>query len=97
MWGRAVAVVSAVVMLTGLLTTVAPAQVSRCPDRVIHEGQVVEIGETTITVHEWAGVYTYRIGVTERWELEASQIRPGDKVSFLACDAGEIAKYFRKK
>ena len=96
MWGRAVAVVSVVVLLTGLLTTVAPAQVSRCPDRVIHEGQVVEIGDTTITIHEWAGVYTYRIGVTERWALEADQIRPGDKVWFLACDAGEIAKYFRK-
>ncbi len=96
MWGRAVALVSVVVLLAGLLTTAAPAQVSRCPDRVIHEGQVVEIGDTTITIHEWAGVYTYRIDVTERWALEASQIRPGDKVWFLACDAGEIAKYFRK-
>ena len=96
MWSRTPAAVSALILLTGLTMTVASAQISRCPDRVIHEGQVVEIGDTTITIHEWAGVYTYRIGATERWALEASQIRPGDRVWFLACDSGEIAKYFRK-
>ena len=96
MWSRAEAVVAVLILLASLLTTAASAAISRCPDRVIHEGQVVEIGETTITIHEWAGLYTYRIDATERWGLEANQIHPGDKVWFLACNAGEIAKYFRK-
>jgi hypothetical protein len=72
------------------------AQPFRCPDYVISEGQVIEIGETTITIHEWAGVYSYRLDPTERWRLEASQIHSGDKVRFLACRAGEVAKDFRK-
>lgn len=96
MWSRAEAVVATLILLASLLTTVASAEISRCPDRVIHEGEVVEISETTITIHEWAGLYTYRIDATERWGLEANQIHPGDKVWFLACHAGEIAKYFRK-
>ncbi len=96
MWTRTAMLVSAVILLTGLLTYEASAQISRCPDRVIHEGQVVEIGDTTIAIHEWAGVYTYRIDATERWALESNQIHPGDKVWFLACDSGEIARYFRK-
>ncbi len=91
-----VAAVASAILLTGLLLSVASAEAFRCPDYVIREGQVVEIGETTITVHEWAGVYTYRLASTERWQLETNQIRPGDKVRFLACSSGEIAKDFRK-
>lgn len=95
-WIRGAAVVAAVILSTSLVMGRSSAQPSRCPDYVISEGQVVEIGETTITIHEWAGVYTYRIDSSERWRLEANQIHSGDKVRFLVCHAGEIAKDFRK-
>ena len=93
---RGAVVVAVVIAVTGLAIGRASAQPFRCPDYVISEGQVVEIGETTITIHEWAGLYTYRIEATERWRLQASQIRPGNNVQFLGCRAGEIAKEFRK-
>ena len=63
---------------------------------VATDGQKLTLGDTTITIHEWAGVYTYRLDATERWRLEASQIRQGDKVQFLACNAGETVRDFRK-
>ena len=93
---RGAVVIAVVIVVTGLAIGHASAQPFRCPDYVISEGQVVEIGETTITIHEWAGLYTYRIEATERWRLQASQIRPGNNVQFLGCRAGEIAKEFRK-
>ena len=93
---RGAVVVATVIVVTGLMMGPASAQPFRCPDYVISEGQIVEIGETTITIHEWAGLYTYRIDATERWRLQASQIHSGDKVQFLGCRAGEIAKEFRK-
>jgi len=89
-------VVATLIVVAGLAIGRASVQPFRCPDYVISEGQIVEIGETTITIHEWAGLYTYRIVATERWRLQASQIRSGDKVRFLGCRAGEIAKEFRK-
>jgi hypothetical protein len=92
--GAAVAV--AAILVNGLSITPESAEIRGCPDYVFHEGQVVEIGDTTIKIHEWAGVYTYRLDATERWRLEASQIRQGDKVQFLACNAGETAKDFKK-
>ena len=94
--GLGAAVVAVAIPVNGLLIAPASAEVLRCPDYVFHEGQVVEIGDTTIKIHEWAGVYTYRLGSTERWRLEASQIRQGDKVQFLACNAGETVRDFRK-
>ena len=63
-WIRGAAVIAAVILSTSLVMSRASAQPSRCPDYVISEGKVVEIGETTITIHEWAGVYTYRIDST---------------------------------
>ncbi|MBI4381287.1 MAG: hypothetical protein HY574_08860 [candidate division NC10 bacterium] len=94
--GLGAAVVATAVLVNGLLIAPESAAIRGCPDYVFHEGRVVEIGDTTIKIHEWAGVYTYRLGSTERWRLEASQIRQGDKVQFLACSAGEIAKDFKK-
>jgi len=95
-YSRGAVVVAALIVVTGLAIGRASAQPFRCPDYVISEGQIVEIGETTITIHEWAGLYTYRIDGIERWRLQASQIRSGDKVQFLGCRAGEIAREFRK-
>ena len=65
-------------------------------DQVIREGQVVEIGDTTISIREWAGKYTYRLSPTGRQSLEANGIQPGDKVRFNAWAVWEIAYYFRK-
>ena len=82
--------------LGGPLATVSSAKVARCPDYLIKEGQIVEIGETEIRIHEWAGDYTYRLDSTERWRMEADQIGPGDKVQFTTCDNDRIAKAFKK-
>ena len=95
-WSFGAAVVATAILVNGLLIAPESAEIRGCPDYVVHEGQVVEIGDTTIKIHEWAGVYTYRLGSTERWRLEASQIRQGDKVQFLACNEGETAKDFKK-
>lgn len=95
-WSIGVAMVVGVILVTSVAVHRASADSLRCPDYVITEGQVLEIGDTTITIHEWAGDYTYRLPATERWNLESSQIRPGDNVQFLGCRAGEFAKDFKK-
>ena len=64
--------------------------------QLIREGQVVEIGDTTITIHEWAGQYTYRLAPTARQSLEAYHIHPGDRVRFNVWAVWEIAYYFKK-
>ncbi len=65
-------------------------------EQLIREGQVVEMTDTTITIHEWAGKYTYRLSPTGRQTLEAAHIQPGDKVRFNVWAVWEIAFYFRK-
>jgi hypothetical protein len=95
-WRRAIARLLMSVALGGALATVSWAQVSRCPDYLIKEGQIVEIGQTEITIHEWAGLYTYRLDSTERWRMGADQIGPGDKVQFMTCNNDRIAKAFKK-
>ncbi|MGH7410784.1 MAG: hypothetical protein ACREJ6_06970 [Candidatus Methylomirabilis sp.] len=95
-WSNVTWALAAASLVIGPLMTPASAEVARCPDSVIREGEVVEIGETSITLHEWAGVYTYRLATTQRWRLEADQVRPGDKVQFLACRAGTTAMNFKK-
>lgn len=95
-WSIRAASAAAVILVVGVALGRGSADSLRCPDYVITEGQIVEIGDTTITIHEWAGDYTYRFPATERWNLESSQIRPGDNVSFLGCRVGEFAKDFKK-
>jgi hypothetical protein len=94
--GHGVVIVAALLLVAGSATGRPLREPFRCEDLVNHEGQIVEIGDTTITIHEWAGKYTYKLAATERWKLEASQIRQGDQVRFLACDSGEVAKEFKK-
>ncbi len=65
-------------------------------DQVIREGQVVEITDTTITIREWAGLYTYRLTPTGQRSLQANNIKPGDKVRFNAYSVWEIAYNFWK-
>jgi hypothetical protein len=95
-WWRAVTRFSISMALGCALATVSSAQVARCPDYLIKEGQIVEIGETDIRIREWAGVYTYRLDSTERWRMEADQIGPGDTVQFMTCNNDRIAKAFKK-
>ncbi len=90
-------------LMTGLVLATPPAWPRGAPgggvgetQQVIREGQVVEIGDTTITIHEWAGKYTYRLSATARQSLEAYHIQPGDKVRFNVWAVWEIAYYFRK-
>jgi hypothetical protein len=99
-----IAVIAATAILTtGLLLNAPSARAGRAPgggvgetQQVIREGQVVEIGDTTITIREWAGKYTYGLSPTGRQSLEANHIRPGDKVRFNVWAVWEIANYFRK-
>ena len=95
-WRRATARLLMSMALGGALVTVSSAQVSRCPDYLFKEGEIVEIGDTEIKIHEWAGVYTYRLDSTERWRMEADKIGPGDKVQFMTCNNDRIAKSFKK-
>ena len=101
MTGLITAALAAAILTTGLPLTVPSASAGNfgagpATDQVIREGQVVEIGDTTITIREWAGKYTYRLSPTGRQSLEANHIRPGDKVRFNAWAIWEIAYYFRK-
>ncbi|MBI3780143.1 MAG: hypothetical protein HY278_03665 [candidate division NC10 bacterium] len=95
------ALAATAILTTGLLLTAPSATAGSfgagpATDQVIREGQVVEIGDTTITIREWAGKYTYRLSPTGRQSLEYNHIQPGDKVRFNAWAVWEIAYYFRK-
>lgn len=99
--GLITAVVAMGILMTGLLLAAPAARAGGfgagpSTDQVIREGQVVEIDDTTITIREWAGKYTYRLSPTGRQSLEANHIKPGDKVRFNAWAIWEIAYYFRK-
>jgi hypothetical protein len=65
-------------------------------NQVIREGQVIEITDTTITIREWAGLYTYRLTPSGRQSLLGNNIKPGDKVRFNAYSVWEIAYNFWK-
>ena len=73
------------------------ARAQRGEQPIIHEGQVVEITDTNVTVKEWAGNYTYRLTPGGRQALDGAGINPGDKVTFYAWEAAQIAFEFRKK
>jgi len=97
-----IAIVTTAVFTTGLglIGTLATARGfgGGGPDtqQLIREGQVVEINDTTITIHEWAGKYTYRLSPAGRQSLLANQIQPGDRVQFHVWAVWEVAYYFRK-
>ena len=64
---------------------------------LIHEGRVVDITETEVTIKEWAGTYTYRLTPGGRQALEGAGIQPGDTVRFFAWEAAQIAFDFKKQ
>ena len=101
-WNVAAVLVATAVLVTGL-TVIGPSPVlggfgDGGPDtnQVIREGQVVEINDTTITIREWAGRYTYRLTPSGWQSLQANNIKPGDKVRFNAYSVWEIAYNFWK-
>lgn len=101
-WNDAAVLVAATVLVTGL-TVIGPSPAAGGfgdgggnSDQVIREGQVVEINDTTITIREWAGKYTYRLSPTGRQSLQANNIKPGDKVRFNAYSIWEVAYNFWK-
>ena len=100
--GLITVLVASTMLGTGPLLTTPPAEARASgggvgeSEQVIREGLVVEIGDTTITIHEWAGKYTYRLSPTGRQTLETYQIRPGDRVQFHVWAVWEVAYYFRK-
>jgi len=96
-----VAIVIAAIVTTGLWLAAPSAKAGKfgagpSTDQLIREGQVVEISDTTVTIREWAGKYTYRLSPTGQQSLRANQIRPGDRVRFNVWAVWEIAHYFRK-
>jgi hypothetical protein len=98
----AAVLVAATVLITGLMVLMPSAAAGGFGDggpdtnQVIREGQVVEISDTTITIREWAGFYTYRLTPSGRQSLQANNIKAGDKVRFNAYSVWEIAYNFWK-
>src|SRR3990172_8516609 len=75
-----VAIVIAAIVTTGLWLAAPSAKAGKfgagpSTDQLIREGQVVEISDTTVTIREWAGKYTYRLSPTGQQSLRANQIR----------------------
>ncbi len=93
-------VIGSLVMAMTIATlslTVPLAQAQRGETPVVHEGQVVGITDTEVTIKEWAGTYTYRLRSGGRQELDGAGIKPGDKVIFSAWEANQIAFDFKKR
>ena len=86
-----------VLFLAVLSITVSSALAQRGEQPVFHEGQILEITDTSVAIKEWAGTYSYRLRPEGRPALEAAGIRPGDKVSFSAWEANQIAFDFKKQ
>ena len=86
------AIAAASILTTGLpfpwLSTLAGAD---DVEQVVRTGQVVEIRDTTITIRQDAGRYTYRLSPTGRQALEWVGIRVGDSVRVSTYAPWEIA------
>jgi len=102
LWNVAAMLVASAVLITGL-TAIGTSPVGAGfgdggsdTNQVIREGQVVEMSDTTITIREWAGLYTYRLIPSGRQSLQANNIKPGDRVRFNAYSVWEIAYNFWK-
>lgn len=88
----------ATAMTIATLSLMVPlAQAERGETPVFHEGQVVAITDTEVTIKEWAGAYTYRLRSGGRQELDGAGIKPGDRVIFSAWEANQIAYDFKKR
>jgi hypothetical protein len=78
--------------MTELLVRAGAEDVSQ----VVRIGQITEMSNTTVTIREDAGRYTYRLSSTGQQALNAAGIRVGDRVHVYAYDIWGIAFDFRK-
>ncbi len=89
----AVIVMALVATASGL---VAPSAKAIDVTRIVREGQLLEMSFTDITVQEADGKYTYRLGPTGRWTLDALGIVPGDRVRYTVYGSSGFAHDFQK-
>ena len=89
------AVVAAGLVATAL-SVVAPLANAVDVTRIVREGQLLEMSYSEITVQEADGKYTYRLGPTGRWTLDALGIVPGDKVRYTVYGSSGYAHDFHK-
>ena len=89
------AVVVAAVVATAL-SVVAPLAKAIDVTRIVREGQLLEMSFTEITVQEADGKYTYRLGPTGRWTLDALGIVPGDRIRYTVYGSSGYAHDFHK-
>ncbi len=75
-----------------LLLVAPPAKA----DQLNRDGTVVAITDTTVTIKEWAGTYTYGLSPMGRQALNAAQIRPGDEVRFIENGPWGVADNFKQ-
>jgi len=90
---RITAVMTTVLFGIGLATI---GQSLEDMDQEFREGQVVSIDKTgdTITIREYGGVNTYQLSPTGRQDVDAEQIKPGDKVRFMVYGVLGVAYRF---
>jgi len=89
------AVVAAALVATALSVVVLSAHAVDVT-RIVREGQVIEMSYSEITVHEADGKYTYSLGPTGRWTLDALGIVPGDRVRYTVYGSSGFAHDFQK-
>lgn len=80
-----------------LFVTVPWAHAQCAAQPVFHEGQVVTITETEVTIKEFVGTYTYHLRAGGRQKLEEMGITAGDTVTFSAWASHQLAFDFRKR
>jgi hypothetical protein len=92
-------ILPAVIVIALMATTlglVAPFARAIDVTRIVREGQLLEMSFTEITVHEEDGKYTYQLGPTGRWTLDALGIVPGDRIRYTVYGSSGYAHDFQK-
>jgi len=93
-----IAAVMATVFFAIGLATIGQSLEAAPPDmdQEFREGQVVSMDTTgdTIAIREYNGVNTYQLSPTGRQDLDAEQIKPGDKVRFKVYGVWGLAYQF---
>ncbi len=93
--GLLTAAVAATLVATAL-SVAAPSAKAIDVTRIVREGQLFEMSFTEITVQEADGKYTYRLGPTGRWTLDALGIVPGDRIRYTVYGSSGYAHDFHK-
>jgi len=94
---RIATVVATVLFAVGLATSWQSVEVGALDmDQEFRQGQVVSIDKNgdTITIREYNGINTYQLSPTGRQDVDAEQIKPGDKVRFMVYGVWGVAYQF---